>query len=163
MVSGCARWVRHCVRRRVHADVSRGVLAMAATVVLLVGCDTRLASLTGTVTIDGHTAPKGLSLEFTPTGQGSSSYASTDAAGRYEAAFTFRKKGIQPGEHRVRLLPSAVETPMPVIGPNGQPMPERTAGASLAKLPRRYYEEIEILTVTPGRNEHDIALTSAED
>lgn len=134
--------------------------ALAVLAVTVSGCGDRLASLTGAVTIDGQPAPKGLSLEFTPVGEGSASYATTDAAGRFEAAFTFRKMGIEPGEHLVRLLPSQIESPLPEIGADGRPVETGQQAAGPPRLPQRYFQEIERITVAPGRNEHDFALSS---
>jgi hypothetical protein len=149
-----------------HMPMSRITKLFLATMVCClpaIGCGDRLSALSGTVTIDGQPAPKGLSFEFSPTGPGSSSYAATDANGRYEAAFTFRQKGIQPGEHRVRLIPSEVEIPMPEIGPDGKPIGVPAGPSLVAKLPRKYYEQIELITVLPGRNTHDIVLSTASE
>jgi hypothetical protein len=134
--------------------------ALLSTAVLLAcapGCD-GLASLEGTVTIDGKPAPAGVSLQFAPvTGKGSLSYASTDANGHYEAAFTFQKKGIQPGEHSVKLMPSQVETPMPKIGPAGRPVGPPPV-SPLKNIPQEYYQEIQKITVEPGSNTINIDL-----
>lgn len=135
------------------------LLSIAALFLCLSGCD-GLASLEGTVTIDGEPAPAGVSLQFTPvTGKGSPSYASTDASGHYEAAFTFQKMGIQPGEHSVRLMPSQVETPMPRIGPDGRPVGPPPV-SPLKNLPQEYYQEIQKITVEPGSNTINLDLKS---
>ena len=131
------------------------VLATFAT-----GCSDRLSSLRGVVTIDGQPAPKGLAFEFSPVGAGSSSYASTDGEGRYEAAFTFRRKGIEPGEHLVRLLPSQIEMPMPKIGANGRPVEVSEQRSPVGKLPREYYERITTIVISPGSNSYDFELTT---
>ena len=131
------------------------VLATFAT-----GCNDRLSSLRGVVTIDGQPAPKGLAFEFSPVGTGSSSYASTDGEGRYEAAFTFRRKGIEPGEHLVRLLPSQIEMPMPKIGANGRPVEMSEQRSPVGKLPREYYERITTIVISPGSNSYDFELTT---
>lgn len=150
--------------RRLVRDVPRGwPTAVAVLAITVSGCGDRLASLTGAVTIDGQPAPKGLSLEFTPVGEGSASYATTDAAGRFEAAFTFRKMGIEPGEHLVRLLPSQIEAPLPEIGADGRPVATGQQAAGPPRLPQRYFQEIERITVVPGRNEHDFALSSEQE
>ena len=127
---------------------------------LVTGCGDRLSSLRGAVTIDGQPAPKGLSFEFSPVGEGSSSYASTDGEGRYEAAFTFRRKGIEPGEHLVRLLPSQIEMPMPKIGANGRPVEMSEQRSPVGKLPREYYERITTIIISPGSNSYDFELTT---
>ena len=134
-------------------------VALATVCCLLgTGCGDQLSSLRGRVTIDGQPAPKGLSIEFSPLGSGSSSYATTDAEGRYEAAFTFRRMGIEPGEHLVRLLPSQIEMPMPASGPDGRPVAVVAPVSPAANLPREYYEQIETIVVEPGRNTHDVLL-----
>ena len=91
---------------------------------------------------------------------GSPSYATTDENGHYEAAFTFREVGIQPGEHRVHLVPGdgGGSTTMPVIGPDGQPVAGQTV--SRPRFPKEYYQEITKITVDPGSNEQQIDLTT---
>ncbi|MGY8769327.1 MAG: hypothetical protein ACKVH8_12990 [Pirellulales bacterium] len=127
----------------------------------LAGCGSDLSGLTGTITIDGNPAPKGLSIEFSPVDpKGLSSYASTDENGYYEAAFTFKTKGIQPGEYTVRLMPKTVEPSMPVIGPDGKPVAEPPKKNPIGKLPRAYYDEIQKVTVDSGSMTLDIELTT---
>ncbi len=125
----------------------------------LSGCGNDLASLKGTVFIDGQPAPEGVSLGFAPleTG-GSPAYAATDSEGRYEAAFSFQETGIQPGKHRVHLVPGGGggSATMPQIGPDGTPVPS----ASPPALPKEYYQEITTIAVEPGANEIDLQLTS---
>jgi hypothetical protein len=136
-------------------------LGFVVLIACCAGCSDGLASLEGVVTIDGEPAPAGVAIEFCPTGEGSPSYGTTDGQGRYEAAFTFQKMGIEPGEHRLKLMPSDVEMPMPEIGPDGRPVgppPENP----LKGIPRAYYEEIELITVEPGSNTHDISLTTGD-
>lgn len=137
------------------------LLSIAALALCVVGCGDGLSSLKGTVTIDGQPAPAGVSLEFQPTDpNGLPSYAVTDASGAYEAAFTHKKKGIQPGETIVRLAPSEIEEPMPVIGPDGKPVKSDKPKNPLANLPGDYYKQIETFTVNPGSNTKDIELKS---
>lgn len=139
------------------------VLSLASLVSLMTGCGDNLSSLQGQVTIDGRPAPAGLSLEFSPVAAGGSqSYASTNASGEYEASFTFREKGILPGEHIVHLVPGGGpvgDESMPVIGPNGKPVPQNDK-PSAPELPEHYYQEILRITVQPGANQIDIPLSS---
>lgn len=137
------------------------VILTCMVVATVAGCGNGLSTLSGMVTIDGKPAPKGLSFEFSPTGAGSSSYASTDQDGKYEAMFTFQKKGIQAGEHLVRITPGAVEESMPVIGPDGKPVNDSAEQPSVAMLPHQYYEQIETIMVESGHNTHDISLTTS--
>jgi len=148
--------------------MSRLIPALALTAALMVpGCSgDDLATLTGTVTIDGKPAPEGLSIEFAPIdGPGSPSSARTDADGNYVAMFTFKKEGIQPGRHRVHLMPSQIERPMPQIGPDGKPLPSEAdeAIARFGKLPEKYWREIEIITIEPGANTKNIDLKTGDD
>lgn len=113
------------------------------------------------MTIDGSPAPAGLSLQFAAIDVGGSpSYASTDEHGHYEAAFTFKRKGIEPGQHLVRLIPSDFEASMPKIGPDGKP--EARPPNPLAKLPREYFEKIEEIQVNEGRNVVDFHLKTTK-
>lgn len=137
------------------------VVIGAAMTACCLGCSDGLAGLEGTVTIDGSPAPQGLSLQFTPVNTGGSpSYASTDEHGHYEAAFTFNRKGIEPGQHLVRLIPSGGDTGMPKLGPDGKPEPAPPSPVS--KLPSGYYEKIETLEVPPGKNVIDIHLKTGK-
>lgn len=134
-------------------------------VVVVAGCGAPPTTLTGSVTIDGVAAPAGISLEFAPTGPGTSAYARTDAAGRYEAQLTFRRRGIEPGEHRIRLTPGSSLDPAGAGGgmPEAGRRPPAIRRASAGEFPRRYHAEIERITVLRGRNRHDIALSTAAE
>lgn len=145
---------------------SIGIVALRASVVTvlftLTGCGNGLSGLQGTVLVDGKPAPAGISLQFSPVGGGSPSYAETDAEGRYEAAFTFREKGIEVGEHIVSLTPGggSASGSMPVIGEDGKPVSGATTGSDAASpnFPQKYYSEITRVKVEPGSNEIDIEL-----
>jgi hypothetical protein len=135
-------------------------VAVIVCLSFLPGCGNGLSSLTGVVTVNGKPAPEGIALEFAPVGPGgSSSFASTDSEGRYEASFTFKEKGIQPGEHSVRLVPGggSIQTNMPEIGADGKPIQKANADSS-APFPQSYYQEIQRIKVDSGRNNIDIAL-----
>ena len=140
------------------------LLAPLLTLVVA-GCGGPSTTLTGSVTVDGRPAPAGLLLEFSPTATGTSAYAATDAQGRYEACLTFQRKGIEPGEHRVRLMPgsgtlsAAPESgaPSPAAPPRSPPTsPPGSAGG----FPQAYYAEIERIVIQPGRNHHDLSLST---
>ncbi|WP_166823307.1 Ig-like domain-containing protein [Thalassoroseus pseudoceratinae] len=125
------------------------------------GCGNGLSTLEGTVTVDGNPAPEGINLSFTPAdGTGSPSYASTDADGHYEAAFSFQKKGIKAGEHRVQLVPGndSGSNTMPQIGPDGKPVP--SSKPKRPQFPKEYYQEIQLITVESGHNTIDLDLKS---
>jgi len=143
---------------------SLSVILLCTCISNLVGCGDGLSSLNGHVTIDGQPAPAGVELEFAPVGPtGSSSYASTDASGSYEANFTFQKTGILAGEHSVRLVPGGSPigpSTMPVIGPDGKPVAEMNA-PERPKFPEHYFQEIQRITIESGSNQIDIPLTTA--
>ena len=127
----------------------------------LTGCGGGLSTLEGTVFVDGKPAPEGITFSFTPAdGNGSPSYAKTDAGGHYEAAFSFQKKGIEAGKHRVHLVPG--EDPgsgtMPQLGPDGKPIP--SSKPKRPQFPKEYYQEIETITVENGHNVIDLQLES---
>lgn len=135
------------------------LLLFALFPLLSLGCGNGLSSLNGTVTVDGKPAPAGISLSFSPVDAGGSpSYATTDGQGRYEAAFTFQEKGIQPGRIRVQLVPGGEgSTSMPEIK-DGKPVvkPENKR----PQFPKEYYQEIMIITVAEGANTIEIPLST---
>lgn len=143
---------------------------LAALLTLVVaGCGGPSTTLTGTVTVDGRPAPAGLLLEFSPTAAGTSAYTATDAQGRaqgrYEACLTFRQKGIEPGEHRVRLMPGSAAVSVArksgAPSPAAPPLRPLTAPPGRAGgFPRAYYAEIERIMIQPGRNHHDLSLST---
>jgi hypothetical protein len=104
-----------------------------------------------------------LAFEFSPLGPGSPSYGTTDAEGRYVAAFTFKRKGIEPGEHLVRLLPSQIEMPMPEFDDRGRLVGKPKEASPIAKFPREYYEQITTIVVSEGYNTHDFELVAPSE
>ncbi len=136
----------------------------ASLVMASIGCGNGLSSLTGTVRVDGQPAPEGVSLEFSPTAAGGApSYGSTDSQGRYEAAFTFREKGIQPGASRSissRRAGPGGPSKMPEFGPDGKPIV--VASVTPKKFPDAYFQEIQKIQVESGSNKIDIDLVTEE-
>ena len=127
--------------------------------VLSCGCrDSELSSLTGTVTVDGQPAPAGINLGFVPILQGSPSYGTTDENGQFVANYTFKRTGIEPGEHRVKLMPAggSEREKMPSLDDNtGAGERGMSVGPN---FPQSYYAEITKITISPGRNSIDIPL-----
>ncbi len=118
-----------------------------------------LVSLHGVVTVDGRPAPEGISLEFSPVGKGSPSYGTTDSEGKFEAAFTHRRKGILPGEHVVKLVPGG-----PAADAGRMPEPgEKPKESILSQFPREYYQEIIRITVKKGGQTIDIPLETKKE
>jgi len=100
-------------KRRVHAAL---LVASSLGLAALAGCGGKgpaLGRVAGKVTLNGQ-ALEGVTVEFQPKG-GSPSSGVTDASGRYELAFTFRRKGALPGKHtvRIRYEPCEDETAAP--------------------------------------------------
>ena len=120
-LGSCGRNVRTWIRGRPAAAV---VLAT-----LLGGCggDSQLGQVTGRVTVDGQPLA-GAAVEFNPVGRGSSSYAQTDQAGRYQLYQGPRTAGALPGQYRVSI--SKTE-------PSGTPDGDReTLPAAITSRPR---------------------------
>ncbi len=81
-----------------------------AACLLVLGCGRsgHLASVSGTVTIDGHPL-SGAVVQFQPVGrEGSSSAGITDERGRYELMHTFQERGALRAEHIVTIRTAAV-------------------------------------------------------
>lgn len=138
------------------------LLPMLLTV-LLSGCGDGLSSLKGKITIDGQPAPKGFGLELVPTDSNLLPvYAYVaDNAGNYEALFSESKKGVQPGEYKVRLLPQG-DGGMPELDASGNPIAKENENA-IPNFPTSFYSEMERLTVVEGNNTKNFHLkTQAE-
>ena len=141
---------------------------VCCVLLLASGCkNDGLVSLQGQVTVDGQPAYEGICLQFQPIAGGSPSYAETDAEGKYEAQFTFKTAGIQPGEHRVSLMPgggggSGEQIPDDIVDgkPVGGSRGKRNGGRP--KLPDKYYGEITTITVENSSNNIDIALSTTD-
>ena len=117
---------------------------------LMAGCGSEndLATVKGTVTLNGQPL-EGAIVEFQPAATGGSpSSGQTDADGRYELMYTFDRTGAMPGEHIVSI---------------------RTAGTCFdgegnesereERVPARYNSQTELKrTVQPGRNTIDFEL-----
>lgn len=133
-----------------------------------IGCGDGLSSLQGTVTVDGKPAGEGIALQFQPLSEGSPSYAQTDANGNYVAQFTHRKSGIEPGQHRVSLVPGSAgpgggEQMPDEVGEGMAKMPVASAEAANKRIsfPKEYYGEIMTIEVKSGSNSIDIPLKTS--
>lgn len=136
----------------------------AASLLCFCGCaDDGLAPLYGKVFVDGAAAPMGVSLDFIPTDKSLlPCTAETNEQGDFVAQFTFRKRGVQPGEYTARLTPGSIfpaqsspdqqesgrtdagETPKP--DGKSRTLPRRPTRQSNG-LPKKYYEKIETFFV----------------
>ena len=74
--------------------------------ILVMGCDSgpKLGTVRGLVTYDGEPLT-GVSVEFSPQGEGRSSFGQTNDNGEYSLRFTRDKKGALLGVHRVSVHP----------------------------------------------------------
>ncbi len=96
------------IRSAAHSEFGLYQLAALAafTSAALAGCGgdpLPVVPVTGTITLDGQPLDGAL-VEFQPfDSKGSPSYASTDAAGKYDLAFSQTRRGAWVGEHLVRI------------------------------------------------------------
>lgn len=133
------------------------LFALVCTAAAIVGCWGRTpgATASGTVTIDGKTAPAGIRVDFQTVGPGGSlSSGFTDDRGRYELRFNANLKGVMPGECIVRLsLPEAA-------GPDGSSgLPE---ALRQIRIPDSMGERSQLTrTVKPGANTIDIEIPAS--
>jgi hypothetical protein len=117
---------------------------------LLAGCgsDDGLASVRGTVTLNGQPL-EGVIVQFQPTAEGGTSSAGrTDAKGRYKLMYTFSKPGAMPGEHTVTIRTADAYYEEDCQGPEVE-----------ERIPAKYNTRTELKrTVNPGRNTIDFKL-----
>ena len=134
--------------------------AIAFAAVALAGCGgggPELGAVCGVVTLGGRPVPDAAVLFHPQAGNGSPSYGRTDAAGRYELAFTRDRDGAVLGRHLV-----VVETPglWPIE------IAELQANGVAAKgpvmiLPPKYRRPGALTAeVKPGENAIDFPLTN---
>jgi hypothetical protein len=142
----------------------------ACIVLAFLGCNSDgLVTLKGKVTVDGAPAPAGISFQFQPLSDGSPSYAITDADGNYEAEFSYTKKGIMVGKHRVSFIPGggggggdeAMPDNIEELGQSNKPV-ESPAQANRKRpsFPDSYWGEIMQINVENKANVIDIPLES---
>ncbi|HEY0981529.1 MULTISPECIES: carboxypeptidase regulatory-like domain-containing protein [unclassified Schlesneria] len=119
------------------------VLALS---LLLAGCsgNKNIASVTGTVYLDGEPLPKAF-LIFTPQeGAGAPSFGRTDNYGRYQMIFSTNTKGAWIGRNRVTISTADAISP------------EKTTPEV---VPSRYNQKSELYEeVEPGSNQIDFDL-----
>ncbi len=88
--------------------LSLGVMCL---VTICCGCggNSDLASVTGTVTLDGKPL-ENAQVTFAPTTAGTTSYGRTNSNGEYEMLFSDSEKGAWLGENLVRITTADVGT-----------------------------------------------------
>lgn len=129
---------------------SRYLLPASLLAAVVAGCGggPDVASVTGTVNLDGKPL-EGAMVVFTPVAGGRSSGGRTDATGHYELIFSEDREGALPGEHLVRV--STFQKGDPDSGKQGVP----------EKVPPKYNSRSELKkTVKDEANVIDIDLES---
>ncbi len=116
---------------------------------MICGCGSdKLATVRGTVTLNGQPLQNAL-VEFQPTALGGSpSSGMTDAEGRYELMSTFERAGALPGEHSVSIRTGGTR-----VDSTSQEVEFKES------VPAKYNTQTELKrTVEPGRNVLDFDL-----
>jgi hypothetical protein len=122
----------------------------------IVGCGSGLASVSGTVTLDGQPIAGGAEVRGTvtftrPDGSGVPAVGVLDENGRYELS-TGGQKGVPPGSYQVAIVATRIIIPEPGATPSGRPItPRQYASAKTSGLTAE---------VTTGDNTHDFPLES---
>jgi len=99
----------------------RSVAALLAVVITCSGCgqaNENLASVTGTITLDGHPLADA-QVVFSPVSGGTTSYGRTDEDGQYEMVFSDYESGAWLGVNKVQVSTGDVD------GEGGPGKPER--------------------------------------
>jgi hypothetical protein len=138
---------------------SRVLLAMVSSAAIglsVVGCGNGLASVSGTVTLDGEPIAGGSDVRGTVTfyrqdGTGTPAVGIIDSDGRYEMS-TGSTDGVPPGEYAVAIAATRIIIPEPGATPSGRPItPRYYANAKESGLRA---------DVEPGGNTFDFQLES---
>jgi len=125
---------------------------VAVLALLLAGCGSDLASVTGTVTYDGKPLQTG-TVGFFPVGAGPAGYGSIQPDGSFRIR-TGQQAGLPPGEYRITVQ---------ATGPIPEPTPENLEPVPESIIPERYGNQDQsglTFTVKPGSNEVPIELQS---
>jgi hypothetical protein len=115
-----------------------------------------LATVSGTVTLDGQPVPAAV-LTFIPQAPDSSpSYGRTDAEGKYSLMFTRSKEGAMLGKHRVEIETQKISADEAAdMKAEGREVPAYVA------IPKKYREPGALTAeVKSGGNQIDFTLTS---
>lgn len=127
---------------------------VAGLVALVAGCsDGSLATVSGTVTLDGAPLDRG-SVTFLPIGPGSGATASIQSDGTYQVR-SGSVAGLPPGDYKITVRANADPTPNPGGGPPAPGRlitPEKYGSSDTSGLQR---------TIEAGANTVDLELTSS--
>jgi hypothetical protein len=147
----------HAVNSTLHRQPTWQWFVALLCLVLLNGCGRGLASVDGTVTLDGAKLAGGSDVRgtvfFYPDGQsGAPGIGILDANGHYEL-MTGSQAGVAPGQYSVAISATRIIMPKDRTGmPGGKPM-----------TPRKYADPKQSgfhADVQPGSNTFDFALSS---
>jgi hypothetical protein len=135
----------------------QSLLVGAAFFLSCVGCGRvdgpQLATVSGTVTLDGKPVPQ-VNITFVPETQGGSpSFGSTDANGKYTLLFSQDRAGAMLGKHRVEI-----EAQEPEVGDDGEPI---APAAEVVPIPVKFSQPGALSAeVKSGNNTIDFPLKS---
>jgi hypothetical protein len=133
-----------------------GLLLATALLLPFNGCGNGLASVSGTVTLDGQPLRGGNGVRgtvyFQPAAGGSSAVGNLDEMGRYDLS-TGSKEGAAPGDY---LVTCSVAQIIPSKEPGGTPSGRRITDSKYANAKTSGFR----FTVQKGDNEFDISLES---
>ncbi|WP_425400753.1 carboxypeptidase-like regulatory domain-containing protein [Aeoliella sp.] len=127
----------------------------AIGLVATTGCGGKFDStVQGKVTLDGEAVPQG-TVSFLPTAGGPTAFARIDSSGTYEIR-TGREAGLSPGDYLVAVVANE-PAPVSQTADGGPPPP----GKPITPPWYRSQETSGLkFTVTPGKNEINLDLTS---
>jgi len=137
-------------RERTGTWLSVSIILLAAVIGCSRASGPELASVSGTVRLDGEPLP-GADLLFIPE-NGSPSSGATDQNGRYYLRYSASRDGAMPGKHTVRISTYRAAR----LDENGQHVP-----GSPEKLPPEYHRNSKLTEeVKSGKNTIDFDLKS---
>ena len=139
-------------------DARRAIVAtlLLVTCGLIIGCGSKPATVSGTITLDGHPVEGSRELygtvSFYPTGGGAPAIGIIGSGGSYSVE-TGSQAGLAPGSYRVAV---AVKKIHPPATPEGLTRPERISPVKYSKPEQSGFTA----EVEPGSNTFDFALDS---
>ena len=152
-----SRYTRHGTRSPRRFWSVAGSFSLILALLAIPGCGNGLASVTGTVTLDGKPVEGGPDLYGTVAfyredGGGAPAVGIIQEAGYYELA-TGTKQGLEPGNYMVGV---AVKKILPPAEPGGLTRPQRLSDPKYAKPEESGFRA----DVKPGSNRFDFEIES---
>jgi hypothetical protein len=148
---------RNAARGFSHLWGRAGSFSLILASLVIAGCDNNLASVSGTVTLDGvpvEGSPDlyGTVAFYREDGSGAPAIGIIEGAGQYELA-TGTKRGLEPGNYMVGV---AVKKILPPAEPGGLTQPQRLSDPKYARPEESGFRA----DVKPGDNTFDFAINS---